>query len=271
MCILTIDTSTKLGSLAIRCSSGETVELVGDPSLTHGERLPNDIARLLERGKINLADVEVFGVGIGPGSFTSLRVGIATVQALAVTLNRKVAPVPTLDAVAATRMAENHSAGLISRSEDDSVQRIRVLAWMDGQRGHVFAGLYSADRTATGFIRPVCIDGPRVGSPIEVLDSLKAALARLDTRLTLEVVGSAATRDQDVLLSRLGVATKSSDVYIARGESALASVMASLVASKQYAPVGPEELQPLYVRRPDAVLARERRKNSEGLANEINE
>ena len=84
MCILTIDTSTKSGSLAIWCSSEETVDLIGDPSLTHGERLPNDIARLLELGKRNLADVEVFGVGIGPGSFTSLRVGIATVQALAV-------------------------------------------------------------------------------------------------------------------------------------------------------------------------------------------
>ena len=271
MCILTLDTSTKSGSLAIRFSSEESVELVGDPSLTHGERLPNDIARLLERGKVNLADVEVFGVGIGPGSFTSLRVGIATVQALAVAQNRKVAAVPTLDAVAAARMAEKYPVERISRSDDDSVQRIRVLAWMDGQRGHVFAGLYRAERTATGFIRPVCIDGPRVGPPIEVLDSLRAALARLDTRLTLEVVGSAATRDEDVLLSRLGVAIKSSDVYITHEESALASVMANLVASKQYAPVGPEELQPLYVRRPDAVLAREKKRKSEELADKINE
>jgi len=261
MCILTIDTSTKSGSLAIRCSSEETVELVGDASLTHGERLPNDIARLLERGNVNLADVEVFGVGIGPGSFTSLRVGIATVQGLAVGQNRKVAPVPTLDAVAAARMVEKYPIELLRPPDDDSVQRTRILAWMDGQRGHVFAGLYKAERTATGLTRPVCIDGPRVGSPIEVLDSLRAVLSEWDTRLTLEVIGSAATRDKDVLLSRL--AKMSSDVYIDSGESALASVMANLVASKQYAAVGPEELQPLYVRRPDAVLARERRKNSE--------
>ena len=263
MCILTLDTSTKSGSLAIRFSSEESVELVGDPSLTHGERLPNDIARLLERGKANLADVEVFGVGIGPGSFTSLRVGIATVQALAVAQNLKVAPIPTLDAVAAARMAEKYPIELLRPLDDDSVQRLRILAWMDGQRGHVFAGLYKAERTATGFTLPICIDGPRVGSPRDVLDSLGAVLSKLDTRLTLEVVGSAATRDEDVLLSRLGVAMKSSDVYITHEESALASVMANLVASKQYAPVGPEELQPLYVRRPDAVLARERRKTSE--------
>jgi tRNA threonylcarbamoyl adenosine modification protein YeaZ len=261
MCILTIDTSTKSGSLAIRCSSEETVELVGDASLTHGERLPNDIARLLERGKVNLADVEVFGVGIGPGSFTSLRVGIATVQALAITQNRKVAPVPTLDAVAAARMAEKYPMELLRPPDHDSIQGIRILAWMDGQRGHVFAGLYRIERTATGFIRPVCIDGPQVGSPIEVLDSLRTLFRKFDTRLTLEVVGSAATRDEDILLSRLS--NVSSDVFVARGESTLASVMANLVASKQYAPVGPEELQPLYVRRPDAVLARERRMTSE--------
>ena len=269
MCILTIDTSTKSGSLAIRYSSEDTVELVGDPSLTHGERLPNDIARLLERGKANLADVEVFGVGIGPGSFTSLRVGIATVQALAVAQNLKVAPIPTLDAVAAARMAEKYPIELLRPLDDDSVQRLRILAWMDGQRGHVFAGLYKAERTATGFTLPICIDGPRVGSPRDILDSLGAVLRKLDTRLTLEVIGNAATRDRDVLLSRL--AKISSDVYIDRGESALASIMANLVASKQYAPVGPEELQPLYVRRPDAVLARERRKHSQGLAVTINE
>ncbi|MFP6572261.1 MAG: hypothetical protein VB674_06570, partial [Vicinamibacterales bacterium] len=58
----------------------------------------------------------------------------------------------------------------------------------------------------------------------------------------------------------------SADVYIACGESALAPVMARLVAIKQYTAVGPEELQPLYVRRPDAVLAREREKNSQKLA-----
>lgn len=263
MCILTIDTSTKSGSLAIWCSSEETVDLIGDPSLTHGERLPNDIARLLELGKRNLADVEVFGVGIGPGSFTSLRVGIATVQALAVAQNRKVVPVPTLDAVAAARMIEKFPTVLLRSSDSDLVRRMRILVWMDGQRGHVFAGLYTVERTASGVTRPLCIDGPRVGSPTEVLDSLRGVLNNLHTRLTLEVIGSAAARDKDLLLARL--TNVSADVYIACGESALAPVMASLVAIKQYAAVGPEELQPLYVRRPDAVLARERGKNSQKL------
>ena len=95
MPILTIDTSTQSGSISIWLSSERSVDLVGDPSLTHGERLPVDIANVLERGNIDLADIEIFAVGIGPGAFTGLRVGIATVQALALTQGRNVVPVPT--------------------------------------------------------------------------------------------------------------------------------------------------------------------------------
>ena len=257
MSILTIDTSTKNGSLSIWRSLEETVDFVGDASLTHGERLPSDIENILERANIGLCDIELFGVGIGPGSFTGLRVGIATVQALAVAQKRKVVPVPTLDAVAAARMSERVDVSSGASKRELQAEKMCTVIWMDGQRGHVFAGLYKEGPFALGVVRPRCVDGPLVGYPEDVLDVLIRGLGDIDTQVPVEVIGSATSRDQEILSSRL--ADVSEDVYITGGETALAPVMGRLVASDQYTPIRPDELQPLYVRPPDAVLVRERR------------
>ena len=257
MPILTIDTSTQSGSISIWLSSERSVDLVGDPSITHGERLPVDIANVLERGNIDLADIEIFAVGIGPGSFTGLRVCIATVQALALTQGRNVVPVPTLDAVAATRM--NSKAGAASDIEKTSVfsDRDTTVAWMDGQRGHVFAGLYVAGAFDSGVLRPKCIAGPQVGDPVDVLETMITFLADYGDGLSVDVVGTAVARDKALLEQRL--ADVSAGLSVVTGESALAPVMGRLVAAHQYEAVSPDKLQPLYVRQPDAVLVRERR------------
>ena len=128
---------------------------------------------------------------------------------------------------------------------------------MDGQRGHVFAGLYKEGPFGLDVVRPRCVDGPIVGYPADVLDVLIRNSEDFDKHLPVEVIGSATSRDQEILSSRL--ADVAEDVYIASGETALAPVMGRLVASEQYAPIRPDELQPLYVRPPDAVLVRERR------------
>ena len=261
MPILTIDTSTQSGSISIRLASGESIDLVCDPSITHGERLPRDIDTLLERGNIALADIEIFAVGIGPGAFTGLRVGIATAQALAITQGRQVVPVPTLDAVAAAGM--NNKVGVASEATDTSMLPGRdcTVVWMDGQRGHVFAGLYVAGAFDCGLLRPKCIAGPQVGDPAVVLDAMIRFLADYGDELTVDVVGTAVARDKNLLEQRL--ANVSASLSVAIGESALAPVMARLVAANQYEAVSPDKLQPLYVRRPDAVLARERRSGCE--------
>jgi tRNA threonylcarbamoyladenosine biosynthesis protein TsaB len=257
MSVLTIDTSTQSGSISIWLSSEKSIDLVGDPSITHGERLPRDIANVLERGKIDLADIEIFAVGIGPGSFTGLRVGIATVQALAIAQGRKVVPVPTLDAVAATRM--NIEVGAPSEGAETSVLSDRdcTVVWMDGQRGHVFAGLYVAGTFDFGVLRPKCIAGPKVGAPAVVLDAMTRVLADYGDGLAVQVVGTAVGRDKELLELRL--ADVSTALSVVSGEPALAPMMGRLVAARQYEAVSPDKLQPVYVRRPDAVLARERR------------
>ena len=79
--------------------------------------------------------------------------------------------------------------------------------------------------------------------------------------LVVKVVGTATARDKELLETRLTDMT--AGLSIGDGESVLAPVMARLVAARQYEAVSPDKLQPLYIRRPDAVLARERKASGE--------
>ena len=99
------------------------------PNVTHGQRLPADLAHVLDLASVRIDDVEVIAVAAGPGSFTGLRVGIATAQGLAMAGSRLVVPVSALEALA--RAAVNATTP--------------IAAWMDAHRGQVFSELFTAD------------------------------------------------------------------------------------------------------------------------------
>lgn len=124
--ILSVETATLAGSVAV--TEGEVVLAgsVGDPNASHSNTLLSDIDKVLHEARISLSDVDLFAVASGPGSFTGLRIGLATVKGLAETLNRPCAGVPTLHAVAL-------SAGPSARS----------IALLPAGRGEVFAQLLS--------------------------------------------------------------------------------------------------------------------------------
>src|SRR6266542_2965347 len=100
MRILAVETSTLAGSAAL-LEGGQVIgQSLLDVALTHSERLITMVDRLLKDCGWDVAGLEALAVSIGPGSFTGLRVGIATVKGLALALGLPVAPVPTLDALA---------------------------------------------------------------------------------------------------------------------------------------------------------------------------
>ena len=70
------------------------------PARTHGERLPREILALLDGIGLTTADIDLFAVASGPGSFTGLRIGIATLQGLAFVHRRQIAAVSALEALA---------------------------------------------------------------------------------------------------------------------------------------------------------------------------
>lgn len=124
--ILGLDTATEMRSIAIAQGARVLANRSGRVQRENSASVLQEIDEALDAAGVKLRDIELFAVASGPGSFTGLRSGIATVKAFAATLNRPVAGVPTLHAVASACGASG-----------------RVLASLPAGRGEVFAQLLS--------------------------------------------------------------------------------------------------------------------------------
>lgn len=100
MRILGFDTSAKTASVALFEDGRLAAETYLDTGFTHSETVLPMAKALLESARLKPSDIDVFAVNAGPGSFTGLRIGIAAVKALAMSLNKKCAAVSTLEALA---------------------------------------------------------------------------------------------------------------------------------------------------------------------------
>lgn len=126
--ILSLDTATEVRSVAVVRGASVLSCLSGRVQRENSASVLQDIDEALAASDAKLSDVELFVVTTGPGSFTGLRTGIATIKAFAATLNRPVVGVPTLHAIAATIGTNG-----------------RVLASLPAGRGEVFAQLLSVE------------------------------------------------------------------------------------------------------------------------------
>ncbi len=260
MLVLAIDSTTPGGSLALLGDGDLLEQSLGDPTRTYGERLALDIGALLKRQRVRISDVDLFAVAAGPGSFTGLRVGIATVQGLAMVNGRPVVPVSALDALAegaAEYLVASESPLTRRTSKDgvpahpDGLQAPHVIAvWMDGQRREVFSGLYEtviADR-AGGYDQATrALDEPRAEDPT-------AGLARWSDRPPEWFVGDGA------LVYRATIEASQPDASIVQPTPVLAPIIARMAVrlAATGAVVHPREVRPIYLRRSDAELARDR-------------
>lgn len=126
--ILAVETATRTMSVALLRASALVAEITTCDDRVHSERLLPAIDQLLGAAGATLDDVSGFAVSAGPGSFTGLRIGIATVKGLAFSTGTPVAPVSTLAALAAPACAEARP----------------VAALLDARRDEVYAGLFEA-------------------------------------------------------------------------------------------------------------------------------
>ncbi|HET7875010.1 MAG TPA: tRNA (adenosine(37)-N6)-threonylcarbamoyltransferase complex dimerization subunit type 1 TsaB [Methylomirabilota bacterium] len=101
MRVLALETATLAGGAALVENGRVVGQCLLNITLTHSERLMAVVDRLLQDCGWEPKHVEGLAVSVGPGSFTGLRVGVATAKGLALALGVPVAPVPTLDAMAA--------------------------------------------------------------------------------------------------------------------------------------------------------------------------
>lgn len=100
--LLAIDTSTARLGLALYDGTQVSGEMTWTSSARHTQELAPAVAGLLERVGVQVSAIQCLGVAIGPGSFTSLRVGLAFVKGMALARRIPIVGVPTLDVVAAS-------------------------------------------------------------------------------------------------------------------------------------------------------------------------
>ncbi len=177
---------------------------------------------LLEDARIELHDIDVYAVATGPGSFTGLRIGIATMQGLAFAAGKSLIGVSGFDAlVRAVRGAP------------------AVATWVDAWRGEVFAARYEQD---------VEVESPRVETP-------QALLARITTPTLF--VGDAISVYADVIKSACGDRARLAEPAAPAIAGTIAQI-ATECARAGHRP-GPDDVRPLYIRRQDAERARDAR------------
>src|SRR6266849_1462612 len=126
MKVLALESATLSGGAALVDGERLLGEITLDVAVTHSERLMAAVDRLVAECGFSPRDLDGLAVSVGPGSFTGLRVGLATVKGLAMALDLPVAPVPTLDALAARLPFANAP----------------VCPILDARKGEVYLSLY---------------------------------------------------------------------------------------------------------------------------------
>ena len=100
MKILAIDTSSKLCGIALLQDSNILDKIELYEGLTHSEILMPSIEKILKKNNFKISDIDLFVCDIGPGSFTGIRIGIATLKAFSDSLNVPIVGVDALECLA---------------------------------------------------------------------------------------------------------------------------------------------------------------------------
>ena len=234
MLVLALDTTTRQGSVALARDGGSLAIYAGDAAVTHGVRLPGDLVRLLDAHGLRIADVELFAVAAGPGSFTGMRIGIATMQGLALANGKPLVGISALDAI--------HEAVSSQRSVSSAPADLRpvreIAVWMDAQRGQVFSALYRNG----ALVDPALADKP----------------ADIFGRWAHQKIRPGLYAGDGAVLYQSLIRDADSEARIIE-PPALAPSIAALAeaALRERGASTPDAIRPIYVRRSDAELVRD--------------
>jgi tRNA threonylcarbamoyladenosine biosynthesis protein TsaB len=158
--LLALESATSALSVAL-LRGDEFVDEESAPFGPAAEILLPAIDTLLGRAGVDLEALEAFAVSIGPGSFTSLRVGIATAKGLAFGTDRPVAPVSTLAALA---LAPGPTDAAVVPMLDARRGQVYAAAYAGGGRHETIieAGVYTPDELAARLVTPCILVGEAV-------------------------------------------------------------------------------------------------------------
>jgi tRNA threonylcarbamoyladenosine biosynthesis protein TsaB len=225
--ILGIDTGLQVCATAIVCG-GRVVAERAASSASHCAGLPGQVAELLEFAGLSLSDLRGFAVGLGPGSYTGLRVGLTYVKALAVVLAVPVAGVPSLDALA------NAAAALTSAPAESFVCPV-----VDARKGEIYTALYRVGADALEKLIDDLVTAPKHFQP-----PLKGDLLLVGDRMVRDAASALSTSDVRIGVLDAGGIASLGRFVAALGAARIARGESDLLAT----------LEPLYVRPIEATF-----------------
>ena len=141
---LAVDTSTELMAVAVRGADG-TTRLEAERGLQHGAELGPAVAAAMSAAGVAAGELELIVVGVGPGSFTGVRIGLATAQGLAAPNRVPVAGVSGLDALG---WRHRPYPGLVVPTIDGRKQRVYSALYRAGERTGEYLDLSASDLVA---------------------------------------------------------------------------------------------------------------------------
>ena len=222
MKVLCVDTSSTAGSVVLAEDSNILGEVNLNSSLTHTSRLLTSIQHILNHVGLALNSIDGFSVICGPGSFTGVRIGLATVKGLAEILSKPILAVTTFEAWAQKAFK----------------WRGTVVPLIDARRNEVYARLFERNDNCLIQRKP-----DWVGQPEKFLKTL-------DSKSIL-FLGDGAEKYEELIRSE-GLSSweiEKTDFYLGRS-------LVSIVNSKEYFQKWskPEEIFPYYLRKSDAEM-----------------
>lgn len=200
--LLCIDTSTLLGSVALFVDGALAAEVTARVRGTHSEELLPMVDSALALGGCALDGLDAIAVGIGPGSFTGVRIGVSLAKGLAFARDLPLWGVTSLEAMArAAPMVEGWSLVALDARRDELYAAL--WRWEDGARTAVMEGL--------------------AGAPERIGDAVDALVGTGDVVLVTDAAGALVTRMVAARPWRIARAAPSMGVPLARlvGEAVL--------------------------------------------------
>ena len=233
--ILSIETATRAGSVALVRGKEILGSASGDPVASHSTDLIQTVAGILKSSGAKLSDVNLFAAAVGPGSFTGLRIGLATIKSFAVCTGGSCAGVSTLAAIA-------HAAGTSKNT----------VSLLPAGRGELFAQMFSV---SDGKVRE--LDTAAHLSP-------GAIMARYGAARRIWWAGDGAHQQEEALrewaelqqITFNGSGTSAAEWSLAPAVDQLAVSVAALALNAYHSghTVSPNDLRAVYVRASDAEI-----------------
>ncbi len=223
MLLLSLDTTTPVGSVALLRNTVLLSEVNCDSSLTYSERLLPALHYILETQGLESRDIDAFALAVGPGSFTGIRIGVSTIKSLALASGKLVAPVSSLDAYA-------------MKLHMDRGERL-VCPFLDAKKGEVYSALFESQG---GQIKEIIAQGAY--SPDDIL-------SRLPSNRIIGFIGNGVSVYREKIVSYLKDKARlsSRSLFIAREVGLLGNK-----ALKDNRGVQSGDVKPLYFRKSQA-------------------